>query len=143
METKSVILHHLGEHRFRAVNPAGIALEFGGEPPAMRPMELLLAALAGCTAWDVVDIMAKKRQPLARYRVEASGERADDHPRRYVRCAVVHVASGPGVTEEALSRAAELSHEKYCSVSASLGVPVEWRVVVEPWVESPEPATGA
>jgi len=135
METKSIILHHLGDHRFRAENPAGVALEFGGVTPeaGLRPMEILLAALAGCTAWDVVDIMAKKRQPLARYRVEAMGERADDHPRRYVRCAVVHVGSGPGVTEEALGRAAALSHGKYCSVAASLGVPVEWRVVVEPW----------
>ncbi len=135
METKTLTLHHVGDHRFRAENPAGVALEFGGDAPGagLRPMELLLAALAGCTAWDVLDIMAKKRQPLARYRVEASGERADDHPRRYERCTVVHVAGGPGVTEAALRRAAELSHERYCSVSASLGVPVEWRVVVEPW----------
>ncbi|MBN1334326.1 MAG: OsmC family protein [Deltaproteobacteria bacterium] len=137
MKTKSLTLHHLGDRRFRAENPAGVTLEFGGVAPGagLRPMEMLLSALASCTAWDVLDIMEKKRQPLVRYRVEASGEQADEHPKRYVRYTLVHVASGPGVTEAALHRAAELSHGKYCSVSASLDAPVDWRVVVEPWEE--------
>lgn len=106
-----------------------------GDQPStgMRPMELLLAALAGCTAYDVVDIMEKKRQHLSSYRLEAVGERANEHPKRFTRIVVTHYGSGPNVTEEAFKRAVELSHTKYCSVSATLNAEVETQVVVEPW----------
>lgn len=90
-------------------------------------------ALGACTAYDVVDIMRKKKQPLARYRVEVEGERAETHPRRYTRITVTHIASGPGVTLEALERAVHLSHTKYCSVSATLNAEITTRVVLEPW----------
>lgn len=138
---KRVTLHHLVGHRFFAQNDKGDKVMVDGDSPStgLSPMELLLAALAGCTAYDVVDIMNKKRQPLARYRVEAEGERADTHPKRYTRIVVTHIGSGPLVTEAALLRSAQLSHEKYCSVAASLAAPVEVRAVVEPWEE---PAAG-
>ncbi|RIH86630.1 OsmC-like protein [Meiothermus luteus] len=137
MATKKVVLHRLSGHRFLGINEQGDKVMVDGDQPAtgMRPMELLLAALAGCTAYDVVDIMEKKRQPLARYRVEVVGERAEEHPRRYTRIVVTHYASGPGVTREALERAVELSHTKYCSVSASLNAQIETQVVLEPWQE--------
>ncbi len=92
-------------------------------------------ALGACTAYDVVDIMTKKKQPLARYRVEVEGVRAETHPKRYTHITVRHIASGPQVTEEALRRAVELSHTKYCSVSASLNAEIATEVVVEPWEE--------
>jgi putative redox protein len=135
MATKKVVLERLVGHRFLGRNEQGDKVMIDGDQPAtgMRPMELLLAALAGCTAYDVVDIMDKKRQTLTSYRIEAVGERAEDHPRRYTHIVVTHYASGPSVTYEALSKAAQLSHEKYCSVSASLNMPVEVKVVVEPW----------
>ena len=59
--------------------------------------------------------------------IEAEGERADEHPRRYTRIVVRHIASGEGLTPEALERAAHLSHEKYCSVAASLVFVREFR----------------
>jgi len=135
MATKKVILHRLSGHRFLGLNEQGDKVLVDGDQPStgLRPMELLLAALTGCTAYDVVDIMDKKRQPLASYRVEAVGERAEEHPRRYIRIVVTHYGSGPNVDHESLLRAATLSHEKYCSVSASLNMPVEVKVVVEPW----------
>ncbi len=138
MATKKVVLHRLGGHRFVGINEQGDKVMVDGDQPStgMRPMELLLAALAGCTAYDVVDIMEKKRQPLSRYRVEAVGERAEEHPKRYTRIVVTHYGSGPNVTQEALERAVELSHTKYCSVSATLNAHIETRVVVEAW--SPE-----
>ena len=83
--------------------------------------------------------MEKKRQPLARYRVEAVGERAEEHPKRYTHIVVTHYGTGPNVTQEALERAVELSHTKYCSVSATLNASVETRVVVEPWQEEAQP----
>ncbi|WP_018467344.1 OsmC family protein [Calidithermus timidus] len=135
MATKRVVLHQLVGHRFLGINEQGDKVMIDGDQPAsgMRPMELLLAAVAACTAYDVVDIMNKKRQPLARYRVEAVGERAEEHPKRYTHIVITHYGAGPNVTQEALLRAAQLSHEKYCSVSASLNVPVEVRAVVEPY----------
>lgn len=133
MATKKVVVHQLVGHRFVGINEKGDKVMLDGDSPAtgMRPMELLLAALAGCTAYDVVDIMNKKRQPLSSYRIEAEGERAQDHPKRYTKITVTHYGAGPNVTLEALLRAAQLSHEKYCSVSATLNCPVELKVVVE------------
>ena len=143
MATKRVVVHQLVGHRFLGINEQGDKVLIDGDQPAsgMRPMELLLASLAGCTAYDVVDIMNKKRQPLARYRVETVGVRAEEHPKRYTRIVVTHIGSGPNVTQEALERAVELSHTKYCSVSATLNAEIETRVIVEPWVdESPRKA---
>ncbi|WP_038058048.1 OsmC family protein [Thermus amyloliquefaciens] len=136
--TKKVVIHHLVGHRFLGVNEQGDKVMIDGDQPAAgpRPMELLLMALGACTAYDVVDIMKKKKQPLARYRVEVEGIRAETHPKRYTHITVTHIASGPGVTLEALERAAHLSHTKYCSVSASLNAEITVKVVLEPWEEA-------
>ncbi len=135
MATKKIVVHRLVGHRFLGINEQGDKVLIDGDQPStgMRPMELLLSALAGCTAYDVVDIMEKKRQPLARYRVEAVGERTEEHPKRYTHIVLTHYGAGPNVTREALERAVELSHTKYCSVTATLNVHIETRVVVEPW----------
>jgi len=131
---KKIVLHHLCGQRFLAENENQVRVVVDGEtPPAgMRPMELLLVALAACTAYDVVAIMEKRRTPLKRYRVEVEGTRAETHPKRYTHIRLRHVASGPGVTEKALMRAARLSHEKFCSVSATLNAEIEVEVEVEP-----------
>ncbi len=133
--TKRVTLYNLVGHRFLGINETGERIVIDGDQPAAgpRPMELLLMALGACTAYDVVDIMRKKRQPLARYRVEVEGVRAETHPRRYTKITVTHIASGPGVTLEALERAVELSHTKYCSVRANLNAEITTRVILEPW----------
>ncbi len=134
--TQRIVLHQLGgEHRFLGINEAGEKAIVDGEQPAagVKPMQMLLISLASCTAFDVVDIMAKKRQPLSRYRVEVIGEQAEDHPRRYTHITMVHYGCGPQVTEAALTRSAELSRTKYCSVSASLNAEIVDKVIVEPW----------
>ncbi|WP_105317722.1 OsmC family protein [Thermus tenuipuniceus] len=135
--TKRVVIHHLVGHRFLGINEQGDKVMIDGDQPATgpRPMELLLIALGACTAYDVVDIMKKKKQPLARYRVEVEGVRAETHPKRYTHITITHIASGPGVTLEALERAAHLSHTKYCSVSANLNAEIAVKVVLEPWEE--------
>lgn len=94
-------------------------------------MEALLGALATCTAFDVVDIMKKRRTPLAHYRIELEGERAEEHPKRYTRITVRHIAGGEGVTRENLEKAARLSHDKYCSVAASLNSEIQVEVLLE------------
>ncbi len=137
MARKKIVVQHLCGYRFAAENENQVRVVADGDQPALglRPMELLLAALGSCTAYDVVSIMNKKRLPLTRYRVEVEGERAEQHPRRYTRIVVRHVGSGPGVTERALRHAAELSHRKFCSVTANLNAEVDLEVVVEPWEE--------
>ena len=132
-EKRTVVVRQLCEKRFSASNESGETVIVDGGSPAvsLRPMELLLAALGGCTAYDVVDIMQKKRTPLAHYRVEVSGKRAEQHPRRYTHIHVVHVGGGEGVTEKQFAQAVRLSHEKFCGASASLNAEITWEVRLE------------
>jgi putative redox protein len=138
MATKTIVLHQLCGHRFVGLNEIGDKVMVDGDQPStgMRPTDLLLAALGSCTAYDVIDIMRKKRQPLASYRIEVQGTQADSHPRRFTHIRVTHYGSGPAVTETALHRATELSHTKYCAVAASLNADIQVEVVVEPWEPS-------
>jgi putative redox protein len=80
-----------------------------------KPSELLLAALAGCTAVDVIDILRKKRQ-----RVSARGEQRTEHPKAFERIAVHYEVRGQGISATAVERAIRLSEEKYCSVAATV-----------------------
>jgi putative redox protein len=84
------------------------------------PMELVLLGLAGCTAMDVISIMAKKRQPLTNLRVKVEAERADEHPKVFTKIHLDYIAYGAGVEESALVRAIELSEQTYCSAMAML-----------------------
>jgi len=133
MANKNITVKFDGERRFVASNASGgsIVMDTARPESHLTPMETLLGALGGCTGYDVVSIMEKKKQPLSSYRIEITGETVDDYPRRYQRILVTHIASGPSVTLAALERAVQLSHEKYCSVSASLNAIIETRAVVE------------
>jgi putative redox protein len=123
---------------FVAQNPRGDrvtitahkVLPISTDPPSagLGPMEALLAALGSCTAVDVQDIMAKRRTPLTRYKLEIEGTRAEGTPGRYVSILVRHIGSGEGVSAEQLEKAAHLSHEKYCSVAASLREDIVWKI---------------
>ncbi|MFD2608393.1 OsmC family protein [Deinococcus taklimakanensis] len=129
---KTLNVTWLGEQRYLGVSESGhqLLIDNSATKVGVSPMEALLGALATCTAYDVVEIMNKRRTPLASYRIEVEGERAETNPKRYTVITVRHIASGEGVTAEALDRAAHLSHEKYCSVAASLNseIRVETRV---------------
>jgi putative redox protein len=104
----------------------------GGEVSlGMRPTEALLAALGGCTAVDVVEILTKRRTPPEGYRIELQGDRADEHPRRFTKIRVRHVVRGEGITQGSLERAVSLSHDKYCSVAATLNAEIEYEAVLE------------
>ncbi len=89
---------------------------FAGPPP----MELLLMGVAGCTAMDVVAILEKMRQPLARLEVEIIGTRAETHPKYYTAVTLHYRLWGEGLEPEKVERAVELSHRTYCSALASL-----------------------
>jgi putative redox protein len=119
--------------RVEAITGSGFPLEFdtlardeGGV--AAGPTETVLAALAACTSMDVASILRKKRQPVERYQIAVTGERADEHPRVYTSITVEHQIVG-AVSAEAVRRSVELSATAYCPVSAMLSasVPIEHR----------------
>jgi putative redox protein len=83
-------------------------------------MELLLMALGGCTGMDIVSILAKRKESYAGFRVELSGERAEEHPHRFTRIYVDYYLTGDSVLTENVARAVRLSAEKYCSVGGTL-----------------------
>ena len=97
-----------------------VVLSTPDEGVGMKPSELLLVALAACTAVDVVEILAKKRQPLTALEISASGQQDADPPWTFRKIHLHYKLSGAGLTEKAAAQAIELSEGKYCSVSATL-----------------------
>ncbi|MCL6437641.1 MAG: OsmC family protein [Rubrobacteraceae bacterium] len=133
MAEMKVTVHHLGGQRYAGVNPSGDKLLIDGSEDfslGMRPMEALLVSLGTCTAFDVVEILHKRRTPPESYRIELRGERAEEHPRRYTSITVRHLVRGEGITQKVLDRAVTLSHEKYCSVAATLDCEIESEAVL-------------
>lgn len=95
--------------------------EHGGRNLGVRPMEMLLLGLGGCTQFDVVHILRKGRHQVSRCEVELEAERAASEPKVFTRIHVHFILSGPGLTDKAVQRAVSLSAEKYCSASLMLG----------------------
>ncbi len=97
----------------------------GGRDLGIRPMEMLLLGMGGCTAFDVVMILKKARQEIADCVVELEAGRADTEPRVFTRIHVHFVVTGSQLSDKQVARAVELSAEKYCSASIMLGKSVE------------------
>jgi putative redox protein len=112
-----------GDEFFIGTPPSGHAQIIdtkGDRKAAATPVEMLLVAVAACTAADVISILLKKRQDVTDYRVEITGERAEDHPRKFLRFHINHIVQGRAVLEKAVADAIELSDTKYCSVAATV-----------------------
>jgi putative redox protein len=106
---------YLGE----ATSRHALVMDTASEKTANTPMELVLIALCGCTASDVVGILKKKREPFTSLEVSAEGERAQGYPAVYTEIRVKYRVGGK-VSAKAMEDAVRLSKEKYCSVSAML-----------------------
>ena len=102
-----------------ATSRHSIVMDAATEKTASSPMELVLLALCGCTASDVVGILRKKREPFSALEVRAKAERADGYPAVYTSIHLTYVVRGQ-VSHKAMEDAVRLSKEKYCSVSAIL-----------------------
>ena len=89
----------------------------GGENHGPRPAELVLVALAGCTAMDVVSILRKMRIDFTRVDLEVSGKEAEEHPKVFTKIDVLYKVEGTDVPPEKLERAIVLSRDRYCVVS--------------------------
>lgn len=99
--------------------------EHGGRNLGIRPMEMLLLGMGGCTAFDVVHILKRSRQPVIDCEVELEAERADTEPKVFTRIHVHFIVKGTGLKENHVRRAVSLSAEKYCSASIMLGKTAE------------------
>ena len=95
--------------------------EYGGRNIGIRPMELMLIGLAGCTAFDVVNILRKGREDVADCVVDVSAERAADDPKIFTAIHLEYRVKGRNLSEAKVERAIKLSKEKYCSASIMLG----------------------
>jgi putative redox protein len=104
----------------------------GGRNLGMRPMELVLAGAAACTAFDVVHILKRGRQPVADCVVEAEAHRADADPKVFTRIHLVYRVAGRNLDPHQVERAVRLSKEKYCSATLMLARTAEitWEVVL-------------
>jgi putative redox protein len=99
----------------------GGAATDAGPDAGVRPMEMLLLGLGGCTAYDVVDILEKSRQPVTDVAIEIEGERAEDIPKVFTEINVRYIVTGTGLDPAKVERAVSLSADKYCSATVMLG----------------------
>lgn len=99
--------------------------ESGGRNLGVRPMEMVLLGMGGCTAFDVVLILKRQRQDITDCQVELSSERAEDVPKVFTKIHVHYVVTGNGLDEKKVARAVDMTAEKYCSVSIMLAQSVE------------------
>ncbi len=97
------------------------APEHGGRDLGVRPMEMLLLGLGGCTAIDVVLILRKGRQEIADCAIDIAAERAETDPKVFTRIHLHYVLTGRDLDPSKVERAIKLSTEKYCSATAMLG----------------------
>ena len=132
-KTHLVTLEQISAAGFEATAQSGGKLivdgapEIGGEGRGMRPMEVLLSALASCSAMDVLNILRKQKQPLEHLTVDIEGIRADAVPSPFTHVKLAFVARG-AVDDHKLQRAVGLAVEKYCSAISTLDpeVTVTW-----------------
>lgn len=99
--------------------------ESGGRNLGVRPMEMMLLGMGGCTAFDVVHILKKSRQAVTDCVAELDAERADTDPKVFTKIHVHFVITGKNLAEKQVQRAVELSAEKYCSASIMLSKSVD------------------
>ncbi len=121
--TYTATVSYAGDEFFIGTPPSGHAQVIdtnGDRKAAPTPVEMLLVAVAGCTAADVISILLKKRQQVTDYRVDITGTRAEDHPRKFTAFHINHIVHGRSVSEKAVADAIELSDTKYCSVAATV-----------------------
>lgn len=120
-----------GKRRFVAWDSAGHGVvmdatsEYGGDSSGVRPIEIVLYGLAGCTGMDVISILEKKRQRVTDLEIVVEAEQREEPPRRYQRIHVEYIVTGHAVDPAAVARSIELSEEKYCSVRGMFDSDIE------------------
>lgn len=94
--------------------------EAGGDNTGLRPMELLLIGIGGCSGMDIVSVLKKKKENLTGFEINVIGKKADEHPKKYTDINIEFILKGKNLSDDAVKKAVELSMGKYCSVKATL-----------------------
>ncbi len=133
----TVTTHYLDNMSFESeVNGHKIIIdapdEASGQNRGPRPKQLVLTALAGCTAMDVVSILKKMKVEYSDYKIIAEADMADEHPKLFLKIHVIHQFTGKNLPLDKLTKAVSLSDEKYCGVGATLRKAVElsWEIKI-------------
>ena len=110
--------------------------ESGGRNIGVRPMEMLLLGLGGCTAFDIVMILERMREKVTALDIELEAERASEDPKVFTRVKLIYKLKGRGLKPANVERAVKLSAEKYCSASIMIGktarIEHDWVIEEEP-----------
>ena len=120
-------LNWIGGAAFVGQTPSGHRIvmdgpeEGGGRNLGPRPMETVLLGMVACSGYDVVSILKKSRQAIEDCQVEATAERAEEHPRVFTEIHLHFLLTGKELNEKQVQRAINLSAEKYCSASIMIG----------------------
>jgi putative redox protein len=96
-----------------------------------KPIELVAIALAGCTAFDVINILRKKRQQVTGYEVKVEADQAPNPPQVFTQVRIRHTVTGNELSSQAVEEAIRLSEEKYCSVGAMVKLSAELHTTFE------------
>jgi putative redox protein len=112
--------------RFDVETPSGFSLTMdadsavGGHEAGPGPMEVMLAALAGCVGITVISLLRKQRQDVTDYELRLAGRQAEQHPHVFTAITIEHHLTGQNLSRAAISRAVELAEQRYCPVSTTL-----------------------
>jgi putative redox protein len=96
----------------------GTSRDLGGDDDGLKPIDLIIMGLAGCTAMDVISILQKKRQDVTEFEVQVHAERAAEHPKVITHAVIEYFIAGHRIQEDAVLRAIELSVTRYCPAEA-------------------------
>ncbi len=108
-----------------------LLLDDGAGNTGAKPIELVAIALAGCTAFDVIGILRKKRQQVTAYEVQVEADQAPNPPQVFTNVRIHHVLTGNDISSQAVEDAIKLSEEKYCSVGAMVQKSAEFHTTFE------------
>lgn len=127
MGTSTTTVQWLSGKRFVGIDSTNhsVVLSSKDEGVGVKPSDMLLIALASCTAVDVVEILSKKRLPLASMEIVTTGEQDADPPWTFRKIHLKYRLGGHGLTDKAVEQAIQLSEEKYCSVAATVRATAE------------------
>jgi len=118
------------EARDEKDNTVTIDMRKGDAKTNLSPTQLLLAALAGCGAVDIVSMLKKRKKTIQSFVIETDGTRQDEAPRYFTKIHCLYIITSPDVTGEELTKVSALALEKYCSVASSIKSKITFSVEV-------------
>ena len=118
-----VTLEYRGDQEYTSINESGNKVDidmFAEDKQAQSPMQLLLSGTVACAAVDIVSMIKKRRKTLVDFKGEATGERREEIPKKFVKIHIQYIITSPDLTDEEAGKIITLAVSKYCSVAASL-----------------------